>query len=232
MDKKEVVGTYKEDAVDRTLADLAMWCSLHTGEFLDDAISEFDAICGDGISFDGIYGVAKTLFGIAFTVWITFDSRVFGHGCIGEYLSRAKAVSDQSRAILVEMKDTERFGFFRYEGYFDESNGDKGIFVSDTLDEGSYKVYSTYLHDLAIERSYKLGTGLSARFATFGGRAYYVGQFPVHDKAMPEESETVNLYRDCRENGFPFIVAMAASTLSPNGMFADSAVFSVAEPAA
>lgn len=228
MDKKEVVGAYSEDDVDRALADVAMWCNLHMGEFLDDGRFEFEALCGDEVSFDGMEGVAKMLFGIAFTEWITFDSNVFGHGCINEYLSRAEWISEQNRAIVSELRDTERFGFFRYEGYFDYGNGDMGIFASDTVDGESFEVYSTYLHDLAIERSYKLGTGLSARVATIGGRAYYVGQFPTHDKAVVEEGETVNLYRDCREFGFPFIVMIAACTLSPNGMFTNSAFFNMA----
>lgn len=232
MDKKEVVGAYSEDDVDRALADVAMWRNLHMGEFLDDGRSEFEALCGDEVSFDGMEGVAKMLFGIAFTEWITFDSNVFGHGCINEYLSRAEWISEQNRAIVSELRDTERFGFFRYEGYFDYGNGDMGIFASDTVDGESFEVYSTYLHDLAIERSYKLGTGLSARVATIGGRAFFVGQFPAHDKAPIDESETLNLYRKCLEIGFPFIVAMAASTLAPNGMFNGSMVARVSESAA
>lgn len=137
-----------------------------------------------------------------------------------------------NRAIVSELRDTERFGFFRYEGYFDYGNGDMGIFASDTVDGESFEVYSTYLHDLAIERSYKLGTGLSARVATIGGRAYFVGQFPAHDKAPIDESETLNLYRKCLEIGYPFIVAMAVSTLAPNGMFNGSMVARVSESAA
>ena len=45
MDKKEVVGAYSEDDVGRALADVAMWCNLHMGEFLDDGRSEFEALC-------------------------------------------------------------------------------------------------------------------------------------------------------------------------------------------
>lgn len=232
MDRKEVVTVYDEEAVDSTLADMAMWCTQHKGEFLDDAWAAFEALCGDEVSFEGCEGFVQTMLNLAFTEWIIFDSKVFGHGCIDEYLSRVKGVSDQSKAILGELKDSERYGFFRYEGLFDDGSGDKGIVVSDALNGHNLKVYSTYLHGLAIERSFEPGTGLSARFAILGGRAYFVGQFPAHDKAMFEESETLNLYRRCREIGYPFIAAMAASTLAPNGMFSNSMVARITESAA
>lgn len=232
MDRKEVVTVYDEEAVDSTLADMAMWCTQHKGEFLDDAWAAFEALCGDEVSFEGCEGIVQTTLNLAFTEWIIFDSKVFGHGCIDEYLSRVKGVSDQSKAILGELKDSGRYGFFRYEGLFDDGSGDKGVVVSDALEGGSFKVYSTYLHGLAIERSFELGTGLSARLAILGGRAYFVGQFPAHDKAMFDESETLNLYRRCREIGYPFIAAMAASTLAPNGMFGNSMVARITESAA
>lgn len=232
MDRKEVVTVYDEEAVDSTLADMAMWCTQHKGEFLDDAWAALEALCGDEVSFEGCEGIVQTMLNLAFTEWIIFDSKVFGHGCIDEYLSRVKGVSDQSKAILGELKDSERYGFFRYEGLFDDGSGDKGVVVSDALEGGSFKVYSTYLHGLAIERSFELGTGLSARFAILGGRAYFVGQFPAHDKAMFDESETLNLYRRCREIGYPFIAAMAASTLAPSGMFSNSMVARITESAA
>lgn len=232
MDRKEVVTVYDEEAVDSTLADMAMWCTQHKGEFLDDAWAAFEALCGDEVSFEGCEGFVQTMLNLAFTEWIIFDSKVFGHGCIDEYLSRVKGVSDQSKAILGELKDSERYGFFRYEGLFDDGSGDTGIVVSDALDGHNLKVYSTYLHGLAIERSFEPGTGLSARFAILGGRAYFVGQFPAHDKAMFEESETLNLYRRCREIGYPFIAAMAANTLAPNGMFSNSMVARITESAA
>lgn len=111
MDKKEVVAVYDEEAVDRTLADMAMWCTQHKGEFLDDAWAAFEALCGDEVSFDGCKGITQTVLNLAFTEWIIFDSKVFGRGCIDEYLSRVEDVSDQSKAILGELKDTERYGF-------------------------------------------------------------------------------------------------------------------------
>lgn len=232
MDKKEVVTVYDEEAVDSTLADMAMWCTQHKGEFLDKAWASFEALCGDEVDFDGCEGIARAVLNYAFTEWIMFDSNVFGRGCIDEYLNRAEDVSDQNGAILTELKDTAKYRFFRYEGLFDDGSGDKGIVVSDALEEGSFKVYSAYLHGLAIERSFEPGTGLSARFAILGGRAYFVGQFPAHDKAMFDESETLNLYRRCREIGYPFIAAMAASTLAPNGMFSSSMVARITESAA
>ena len=232
MDKKEVVAVYDEEAVDRTLADMAMWCTQRKGEFLDEAWAAFEALCGDEVDFGGCEGIAQTVLNLAFTEWIIFDSKVFGHGCIDEYLSRAVGISDQSKAILGELKGTARYGFFRYEGFFEDGSGDKGIVVSDALDGHSFKVYSAYLHGLAIERSFEPGTGLSARFAILGGRAYFVGQFPAHDKASADESETLNLYRRCREIGYPFIAAMAASTLAPNGMFSGSMVARITESAA
>lgn len=231
MDRKEVVTVYDEEAVDSTLADMAMWCTQHKGEFLDDAWAAFEALCGDEVSFEGCEGIVQTMLNLAFTEWIIFDSKVFGHGCIEEYLSRVEDVSDQSKAILGELKDSERYGLFRYEGLFEDGSCDKGIVVSDVLEEGSFKVYSTYLHGLAIERSFEPGTGLSARFAILGGRAYFVGQFPAHDKASVDESETLNLYRKCLEVDFPFIVAMVASTLAPNGMFSGSMIARVTESA-
>lgn len=232
MDRKEIVTVYDEEAVDSTLADMAMWCTQHKGEFLDDAWAAFEALCGDEVSFEGCEGIVQTMLNLAFTEWIIFDSKVFGHGCIDEYLSRVEGVSDQSKAILGELKESERYGLFRYEGLFDDGSCNKGIVVSDVLEKVSFKVYSTYLHGLAIERSFEPGTGLSARFAILGGRAYFVGQFPAHDKASVDESETLNLYRKCREIGYPFIAAMTASTLAPNGMFSSSMVARITESAA
>lgn len=168
----------------------------------------------------------------AFTEWIMFDSMVFGRGCIDEYLDRVEGVSNKNKAILGEIKGTAKYGFFRYDGLFDDGFGDKGIVVSDVIEGGSFKVYSAYLNGLAIERSFESGTGLSARFAILDGRAYFVGQFPAHDKAPIDESETLNLYRKCLEIGYPFIVAMAASTLAPNGMFSGSMIAHVTESAA
>lgn len=224
QNEKEIIGAYSEDAVDEALVNLVKWCGLHKSEFIDRARLEFDALCGDEVSFTGIDEVAKKSLNLIFTDWVTFDSRVFEYGCIDEYLCRAEMVSEQDRAILSEMKDTERFGFFRYEGAFDDGDGDMGIFISDALDGDSFKVYSTFLHDIAIGRSYKLGTGLSVRVAIIGSRAYFVGQFPSHDRAIVAKGETLNLYRICRKFKFPFVVMMAACLLSPNGMFANSAV--------
>lgn len=232
MDKKETVNAYDEEAVDRAIEGMGMWCALHKGEFLDRAWASFGALCGDEVDLDGCEGIAQAVLNYAFTEWIMFDSMVFGRGCIDEYLSRVEGVSDKNKAILSEIKGTAKYGFFRYDGLFDDGSGDKGIVVSDVLEGGSFKVYSAYLHGLAIERSFEPGTGLSARFAILDGRAYFVGQFPAHDKAPIDESETLNLYRRCREIGFPFIVAMAASTLAPNGMFSGSMVARVAESAA
>ena len=232
MDKKEVVAIYDDEAVDKALADLAMWCTLHKGEFLDDAWAAFEALCGDEVSFDGCEGIVQTMVNLAFTEWVMFDSKVFGRGCIDEYLDRVESVSGKNKAILSEIKGTAKYGVFRYDGLFDDGFGDKGIVVSDVLEGGSFKVYSAYLHGLAIERSFEPGTGLSARFAILDGRAYFVGQFPAHDKAPIDESETLNLYRKCLEIGYPFIVAMAASTLAPNGMFSGSMVARVTESAA
>lgn len=232
MDKKEIGAVYDQKAVDMALADLAMWCTLHKGEFLDDAWASFEALCGDEFDFNGCEGIARMVLNLAFTEWIIFDSEVFGHGCIDEYLDRVEGISDKNRLILGELRDTAKYGFFRYEGLFDDGSGDKGIVVSDVLDGHSFKVYSTYLHGLAIERSFEPETGLSARLAILGGRAYFVGQFPAHDKALVDESETLHLYRRCQEIGYPFIAAMAASTLAPNGMFSDSMVARITEFAA
>lgn len=37
MDKKETVNAYDEEAVDRAIEGMGMWCVLHKGEFLDKA---------------------------------------------------------------------------------------------------------------------------------------------------------------------------------------------------
>lgn len=112
MDKKEVVAIYDEEAVDRALADLAMWCTLHKGEFLDDAWAAFEALCGDEVSFDGCEGIVQTMVNLAFTEWVMFDSKVFGRACIDEYLDRVESVSGKNRAILSEIKGTAKYGFF------------------------------------------------------------------------------------------------------------------------
>lgn len=232
MDKRETVNAYDEEAVDMAIEGMGMWCALHKAEFIDGAWASFKALCGDEINLDDCEGVAQMVLNYAFTEWIMFDSNVFGHACIDEYLDRVEGVSDKNKAILSEIKDTAKYGFFRYEGLFDDGSGDKGIVVSDVLEGGSFKVYSAYLNGLAIKRSFEPGTGLSARFAILDGRAYFVGQFPAHNKASINESETLNLYRNCLEIGYPFIVAMAASTLAPNGMFSGSMIAHVAESAA
>lgn len=232
MDKKETVNAYDEEAVDRAIEGMGMWCALHKAEFIDGAWTSFKTLCGDEVNLDDCEGIARMVLNYAFTEWIMFDSNVFGRACIDEYLDRVESVSGKNKAILSELKDTAKYGFFRYDGLFDDGFGDKGIVVSDVLEGGSFKVYSAYLRGLAIERSFEPGTGLSARFAILGGHAYFVGQFPAHDKAVVDESETLNLYRRCREIGYPFIAAMAASTLAPNGMFSSSMVARMTESAA
>lgn len=232
MDKKETAKAYDEEAVDRAIEGMGMWCALHKAELIDGAWTSFKTLCGDEVNLDGCEGIAQMVLNYAFNEWIMFDSNVFGHACIDEYLDRVESVSGKNKAILSEIKGTARYGFFRYDGLFDDGSGDKGIVISDVLEGGSFKVYSAYLHGLAIERSFEPGTGLSARFAILDGRAYFVGQFPAHDKAPIDESETLNLYRKCLEIGYPFIVAMAASTLAPNGMFSGSMVARVTESAA
>lgn len=232
MDKKETVNAYDEEAVDRAIEGMGMWCALHKAEFIDGAWTSFKTLCGDEVNLDDCEGIARMVLNYAFTEWIMFDSNVFGRACIDEYLDRVESVSGKNKAILSELKDTAKYGFFRYDGLFDDGFGDKGIVVSDVLEGGSFKVYSAYLRGLAIERSFEPGTGLSARFAILGGHAYFVGQFPAHDKAMVDESETLNLYRRCREIGYPFFAAMAASTLAPNGMFSSSMVARMTESAA
>lgn len=127
MDKKETVNAYDEEAVDRAIEGMGMWCALHKGEFLDKAWASFRALCGDEVDLDGCEGIAQAVLNYAFTEWIMFDSMVFGRGCIDEYLDRAEGVSNKNKAILSEIKGTAKYGFFRYDGLFDDGSGDKGI---------------------------------------------------------------------------------------------------------
>ena len=111
MDKKEVVAIYDEEAVDRALADLAMWCTLHKGEFLGDAWAAFEALCGDEVSFDGCEGIVQTMVNLAFTEWVMFDSKVFGRGCIDEYLDRVESVLVRTRRFSVRLRALRSTGF-------------------------------------------------------------------------------------------------------------------------
>lgn len=99
MDKKEAVNAYDEEAVDRAIEGMGMWCALHKGEFLDRAWASFGALCGDEVDLDGCEGIAQTVLNYAFTEWIMFDSMVFGRGCIDEYLDRVEGVSNKNKAI-------------------------------------------------------------------------------------------------------------------------------------
>ena len=215
---------YSEDAVDQAIANLMKWCGAHKDEFLDNANFIFHMLCDDDLDLAEMEDSVKNAFSIVFTEWATFEYRGLGGGCINQYLSHAEAISDRDRAILSELKDTEKFGLFRYDGPFDDGDGDMGILVTDTLDNNSFKIHSAYLRKLAVNRNYEPGSGLSIRVATLNDRAYYIGHFPAHDSAMVEAGKTVEVYRECQESGFPFIIKLATCMLSPTGMFNDSAV--------
>lgn len=111
MDKKETVNAYDEEAVDRAIEGMGMWCALHKGEFLDKAWASFGALCGDEVDLDGCEGIAQAVLNYAFTEWIMFDSMVFGRGFIDEYLDRVEGVSNKNKAILSEIKGTAKYGF-------------------------------------------------------------------------------------------------------------------------
>ena len=61
MDKKETVNAYDEEAVDRAIEGMGMWCALHKGEFLDKAWASFGALCGDEVDLDGCERIAQAV---------------------------------------------------------------------------------------------------------------------------------------------------------------------------
>lgn len=61
MDKKETTKAYDEEAVDRAIEGMGMWCALHKSDFLDKAWASFGALCGDEVDFDGCEGIAQAL---------------------------------------------------------------------------------------------------------------------------------------------------------------------------
>ena len=62
-----------------------------------------------------------------FTDWVLFESDVFDSSAIQYYLANCSGISDEDRRILEQVDSNQAFGFYRFDGLFEEDADGNGI---------------------------------------------------------------------------------------------------------
>lgn len=159
-----------------------------------------------------------------FTDWILFESEVFDSPAIQYYLANFGGISDEDRRILEQVGSNQAFGFFRYEGLFEDDVNGKGIFVYDPFTGKKISVHSEASYEIARDGRWSIGTGVSMRVAEVDGENYAIGQFFAHDRAQFDEGMPITTARICHAHKASLMLPLAMDILNPDGRYSKSRV--------
>lgn len=157
-----------------------------------------------------------------FTDWVLFESDVFDSSAIQYYLANCSGISDEDRRILEQVDSNQAFGFYRFDGLFEEDADGNGIVVYNPFAGKGISVHSEESYEIAREGYWNIGTGVSMRVTEVDGDYYAIGQFFAHDRAQFEEGMPIATARICHAYNASMMLPLAMDILNPDGRFSKS----------
>lgn len=151
-------------------------------KFVDEARKEFEYECQFFLD-DAGNELLQDCMNRVFTDWILFESDVFNSSAIQNYLTNFGGISDEDRHILEQVDSNQAFGFFRFDGLFEDDVNGKGILVYDPFTGKKISVHSEASYEIARDGRWSTGSGVSVRVTEVDGEHYAIGQFFAHDRA-------------------------------------------------
>lgn len=152
-----------------------------------------------------------------FTDWILFESDVFDSSAIQNYLANFGGISDEDRHILKQVDSNQAFGFFRFDGLFEDDVNGNGIVVYDPFAAKKISVHSEESYEIAREGYWNTGTGVSMRVAEVDGEHYAIGKFFAHDRAQFNEGMSIVIARMGQAYNVSWMLPLAMDILNPDG---------------
>lgn len=192
----------KSNFVDAARKDFEYECQF----FLDDAGNELLQDCMNRV----------------FTDWILFESDVFDSSAIQNYLTNFGGISDEDRHILEQVDSNQAFGFFRFDGLFEDDVNGKGILVYDPFTGKKISVHSEASYEIARDGRWSTGSGVSMRVAEVYGEHYAIGQFFAHDRAQFNEGMSIVIARMGQAYNASWMLPLAMDILNPDGRLSKS----------
>ncbi len=194
-------------------------------KFVDRAREEFEHECQFFLD-DAGDELLQDVMNRVFTDWILFESDVLGSSAIQNYLANCGGISDEDRRILEQVDSNQAFGFYRFDGLFeDDANG---IVVYNPFAGKMISVHSEELYEIAREGHWNTGTGVSMRVTEVDGDYYSIGQFFAHDRAQFDEGMPIATARICHAFNASMMLPLAMDILNPDGRFSKSRVLKTA----
>lgn len=190
-------------------------------KFVDEARKEFEYECHfflDGAGNELLQDCMNRVF----TDWILFESDVFDSSSIQNYLTNFGGISDEDRRILEQVDSNQAFGFFRFDGLFEDGVNGKGVVVYDPFAGMKIPVRSKALYEIARDGHWSTGTGVSMRVAEVDGEHYAIGQFFAHDRAQFNEGMSIEIARMGQAYNVSWMLPLAMDILNPDGRFSKS----------
>lgn len=160
----------------------------------------------------------------AFTDWVLFESDVFDSSAIQYYLANFGGISDEDRHILEQLDSNQAFGFFRFDGLFEDDVNGNGIVVYDSFAAKKISVHSEGSYEIAREGYWNTGTGVSMRVTEVDGEHYAIGRFFAHDRSQSDEGMSIAIARICQAYSASLMLPLAMDILNPDGRFSKSRV--------
>ena len=152
-----------------------------------------------------------------FTDWVLFESDVFDSSAIQCYLANRSGISDEDRRILEQVDSNQAFGFFRFDGLFEDDVNGNGIVVYDPFTGRKISVRSEGSYEIARDGYWSTGTGVSMRVAEVDGEHYAIGQFFAHDRAQFNEVMSIVIARMGQAYNVSWMLPLAMDILNPDG---------------
>ena len=190
-------------------------------KFVDGARKEFEYECQFFLDDAGNEPLQDCMNKV-FTDWILFESAVFDSSAIQNYLTNFGGISDEDRHILEQVDSNQAFGFFRFDGLFEDSVNGKGIVVYDPFAGMKISVHSEALYEIARDGHWSTGTGVSMRVAEVDGEHYAIGQFFAHDRAQFNEGMSIVIARMGEAYNVSWMLPLAMDILNPDGRLSKS----------
>lgn len=190
-------------------------------KFVDEARKEFEYECQFFLD-DAGNELLQDCMNMVFTDWILFESDVFNSSAIQNYLTNFGGISDKDRHILEQVDSNQAFGFFRFDGLFEDDANGKGILVYDPFTGKKISVHSEASYELARDGRWSTGSGVSMRVAEVDGEHYAIGQFFAHDRAQFNEGMSIVIARMGQAYNVSWMLPLAMDILNPDGRLSKS----------
>lgn len=190
-------------------------------KFVDEARKDFEYECQFFLD-DAGNELLQDCMNRVFNDWILFESDVFDSSAIQNYLTNFGGISDEDRHILEQVDSNQAFGFFRFDGLFEDDVNGKGILVYDPFTGKKISVHSEASYEIARDGRWSTGSGVSMRVAEVYGEHYAIGQFFAHDRAQFNEGMSIVIARMGQAYNVSWMLPLAMDILNPDGRLSKS----------